>query len=350
MRVVAGILILSTILSFTSGFAADEGQGQTPNAQKRYNRAVADLAEKLNNDIEFYGRVVDLDGGPVGGATVKVSVRVAGALPSEEFKRLEVVAGSDGAFSVDTYGDVLGVDEIVRDGYLYHYKYTPERNFKSLKKENRHSQGFEPDNPMVFRVRKLAPPAFVVIHNMTFAKKPGKASVFDLVKRRWVHDEQRLLAFQYSSFDRDWHTDIRLSVEGEPGNLRLVLETPDDDSGFVVEQHEFFDVMTEAPAHGYRRRVEVPVSAKDSALTAYVKAQGGLCYARIQVLCAERRPGMVDVNATSFTNFAGGRNLEYTPWVESQYDWDVNIDHIRKEIRRADLLSGRPIELPQRRK
>ena len=268
MNVVRIIVILWAMMSFSLWFAVADGKGQEAESQERYHRAVAELSKELNNEINFYGRVADLDGEPVGSAIVKVSVRVAGALPAEEFKRFEVKTESDGTFSVNTYGDVLGVDEIVRDGYQYHYKYTPERNFKSLKKEKSHGPGFEPDKPMVFRIRKLAPPAFVVIHNMTFGKQPGKASVFDLVKRRWVNDEQLLLAFQYSSLDRDWHTDIRLSVEGEPGKLRLVLEAPDDDSGFVIEKHEFPEVMTEAPENGYRRRVEIPVTVGESPLNA----------------------------------------------------------------------------------
>jgi len=321
-----------------------------PGLTDRQRQAFESLNRELNNDIVFYGKVVDLDGLPVPDAKIKLSARVAGVPADQQFPRLEVRTDDHGLFVARVFGELIELDGIEKEGYQYRFQYNRERMQKSVKPEKRHGPGFEPDKPMVFRVRKLAPPAFVVIHNMTFAKQPGRASVFDLVKRRWVHDEQRLLAFQYSSFDRDWHTDIRLSVEGEPGKLRLVLETPDEDSGFVVEQHEFPEVMTEAPVHGYRRRVEVPVSAKDSALMAYIKAQSGLCYARIQVVCAERRPGTVDVNATSFTNLAGGRGLEYTPWVESQYDREVYSDHTRDLIRRADLLAGRPIELPQHRK
>jgi hypothetical protein len=145
----------------------------------------------------------------------------------------------------------------------------------------------------------------------------------------------------------DWHPDLRLSVEGEPGKLRLILETPDADSGFVVEKHEFFEQMTEAPEHGYRQRLEIPVKSVESPVDAYVKCQGGLFYAKIDIEFSEPKPGVVSINATTFTNLSRGRGLEYIPSVESQYDREVYSDHTRDRVRRADLLSGQPIEMPK---
>ena len=128
--------------------------------------------------------------------------------------------------------------------------------------------------------------------------------------------------------------------------MRLVLETPDPDSGFVAEKHEFGEVMIEAPEHGYRSRLEIPVKSGESPLNAYVKCHGGLFYARLHVEFHEQVPGGVWINATSFTNLAGGRGLEYIPAVESQYDNEVFSEHTRQEVRRADLLSGQPVEMP----
>ena len=88
----------------------------------------------------------------------------------------------------------------------------------------------------------------------------------------------------------------------------------------MVEKHEFFEQMTAAPEHGYRQRVEIPVKPDGSTVDAYVKAQGGLFYAKIDIEFSESSPGVVAVNATHFVNLAGGRGLEYTPAIESQYD------------------------------
>jgi len=342
-----GSCLLAGLSVPLGAFAAASEAGQS-GQKERYLEAVADLAGELNNDIRFYGQVVDLAGAPVADAVVKMTVRVAGAIPPEpEFKRFQVMTDGQGRFVATAFGDVIGVDEIIREGYTYHYRYNRTRDFKSLKKEKLHGVGFEPDQPFVFRIRKLAPPAFVVLHNMTFGKKPGTPSMLDLIKRRWVHNEADIVAMQYSSIDRDWHTDVSLSVEGEPGKMRLVLEAPDPDSGFVVEKHEFFEEMTEAPEHGYKSSLEIPVKSGESPVTAYVKCQGGLFYGKIDIEFSESKPGIVAVNATHFVNLAGGRGLEYTPAIESQYDWERNIDHTRREIRRADLLSGQPIAMPK---
>ena len=108
----------------------------------------------------------------------------------------------------------------------------------------------------------------------------------------------------------------------------------------------FRTFMTEAPEHGYKPRLETLVKSGESPVTAYVKCQGGLFYGKIDIEFSESKPGVVAINSTHFVNLAGGRGLEYTPAVESQYDWETNIDHKRREIRRADLLSGKPVEMP----
>ncbi|NJC86976.1 MAG: hypothetical protein FIB02_00345 [Desulfuromonas sp.] len=315
-------------------------------------QVIKDRKAELGGKLSFHGRVVDFDNEPVAGARVGLEVMFVPTSPFDlrEFRQISVVTDSSGLFSVSEEGFGLSVKAIVKEGYAYNFKYSKDFSFTFKKGKEKEGRGENKDKPFDFRVRKLAPPAFVVIHNMTFGKKVGKPSMLDLVKRQWVHDEMTIVAMQYSSVDRDWHTDVKLSVEGEPGSMRLVLEAPDPDSGFVVEKHEFAEVMTEAPEHGYRQRLEIPVKSGESPLNAYVKCQGGLFYARLHVEFNEQIPGGVWINATSFTNLSGGRGLEYIPGVESQYDREVFSERTRKEVRRADLLSGQPIEMPKLRK
>lgn len=307
-------------------------------------------AEK-NMPMVFFGRVVDLDGKAVSGAVVKLhKTYVPFSVTMSDNKPVEAVTDISGLFTVEETGFSLYLDEIEREGYQYSFRYNKLRGFDFAKGKKPSGPGFEPDKPFTFRVRKLGPPAFVVIHNMTFGKKVGKPSMFDLIKRQWVHREADIIAMQYSSVDRDWHTDIKLWVEGEPGKMRLILETPDPESGFVVEKHEFAEVMIEAPERGYRPRLEIPVKSGESPLNAYVKCQGGLFYARLHVEFNEQIPGGVWINSTSFTNLSGGRGLEYIPSVESQYDREVFGDRVRQEVRRADLLSGTPVAMPKAKK
>jgi len=174
--------------------------------------------------------------------------------------------------------------------------------------------------------------------------------MLDLIKMEWMNDPAVLVAMQYSSIDRDWHPDLHLSVEGEAGNLRLIIEAPDPDSGFVVERHEFLEEMTEAPEHGYRSREEIPAKAQNSPLFLYMKAHGGLFYSKLKFEWREPQPGLLEIDVIYHTNFTGERGLEYTPAIESQYDREVYSDHTRDLVRRADLLSGKPIEMPKVRK
>jgi len=345
------ILVLSVLLATLLPSALAWMKGNSPpdpeQLEKLEQRNDERRAEK-NTSMAFYGQVVDLDGNPVEGARVKMhKTYVPYSVMMSDHQPVEAVTDSSGRFTVEETGFSLYLDEIAREGYQYTFRYNKKRGFDFIKGEKPIGPGFEPDKPFTFRVRKLAPPAFVVIHNMTFGKKPGTSSMFDLIKRQWVHREADIIAMQYSSVDRDWHTDVKLSVEGEPGKMRLILEAPDPDSGFVVEKHEFFEQMTEAPEHGYRQKLDIPVESSESPVTAYVKCQGGLFYAKIDIGFSEDRPGVVGINATSFTNLAKGRGLEYIPSVESQYDREVYSDHTRQLVRRADLLSGQPIEMPK---
>lgn len=320
-----------------------------PGLNERQRQIFKDLNKELNNEIALYGLVSDLEGRPVSDAVVKLTARVAGVSSDQQFPVVEVRTNTTGFFVARTFGELIELKSVEKEGYLYRYQYNRERMFHSAKPEKRHGLGYEPDKPAIFRVRKLAPPAFVVLRNMTFGLKPGRPAMFDMIKRQWIRDEAVIIAMQYSTLERDWHTDIKLSVEGEPGKMNLILEAPDADSGFVIEKHEFFDQMTEAPELGYRQKVEFPVKKGGPSIMAYVKCQGGLFYGKIDVEYSEDRPGIVAINATSFTNLAKGRGLEYIPAVASQYDEEVYGTHTRDLIRRADLLSGKPIEMPKPR-
>lgn len=322
------------------------GENLTREQIEYAEKVIKDRKEELGGELVFHGRVVDFDGNPVAGAMVEMDVMFVPVSPFDmrEFRQIAAVTDEDGRFSVREEGFGLSVKGIVRQGYVYNFKYSKDFSFMFKKGKEKEGRGEQKDKPYTFRVRKLGPPAFVVLHNMTFGLKPGTSTELDLIRREWV--EPRRLFTHKMMFD-DWHADVRLSVEGESGDMRLLLEAPDPDSGFVIEKHEFFAQMTEAPEHGYRQKIEIPVKSGESPMMVYVKCQGGLFYAKIDIGFSEDRPGAVAINATSFTNLAKGRGLEYVPAVESQYDREVYSEHTRQLIRRADLLSGQSIEMPK---
>jgi hypothetical protein len=339
------VLQLMTALAALSAIGAELTREQIDYAEKVHR----DRKKSLGGELEFHGKVVDFDGNPVAGAKVNLDVMFVPSTPldQQEFRQVESVTDAEGCFLLKEEGFSLSVKNILKDGYTYRFNYSKDFSFSFKKGKEREGRGEHKDQPFTFRIRKLAPPAFVVLHNMTFGLKPGKPAMFDMIKRQWVRDEATIMAMQYSSVDRDWHTDIRLSVDGEPEKLHLVIEAPDADSGFVVEKHEFFEQMTEAPEHGYRQRLEIPVKSEWSPIMLYVKCQAGLFYGKVYMEFSESKSGVVAVNATSFTNLSKERDLEYIPAIESQYDEEVYGKHSRKSVRRADLLSGQPIEMPK---
>ncbi len=349
------LIILGMIfVAQVTGIAAAQNENRESNWKEldRVEKIQGMRKADLDFSFEFFGKVVDFTGQPVPDAEVTMRVRYVPLVPllGKEVKIVNVVTDNAGRFSVREDGYILRIEKIEKDGYQFRQQYNKEQIFAFKKNQPKSELGQQKDKPIVFRVRKKAAPAFVLSRGLGFGLRTGKISMLDLIKMEWVNDPAVLVAMQYSSIDRDWHPDLHISVEGEAGNLRLIIETPDPDSGFVVERHEFLEEMTEAPEHGYRSRLEIPAKSQESQVFLYMKAQGGLFYSKLKFGWREPQPGLLEIDAVYHTNLTGGRGLEYTPAIESQYDWETNIDHTRKEVRRADLLSGKPIEMPKVRK
>lgn len=335
------ILLLTVLVSQTCGISLAGSFFENASV-----RAARSEARNSNHDIHFYGQVVDFDGAPVSGALVKMGSRVSMASASEEeFPRYETVTDAHGRFHIKSYGELIELDGIVKDGYQYRYSYNNDRSFWSKKPSERHGPGYSPDNPALFRIRKKAPPAFMLGGGMNFSSVQRDPPMLDLIKRTFVYDKAVLIAMQYSAGERDWHTDIVFKTEGEPGAYQVVLEAPDAESGFVTASPEFFEEMTEAPEQGYQPRLTVPVQPGNSPLFLYFKGQGGLFYSRLQVSFDEQKKG-VAFEVLYSTNMTRGRGLELSSEMARQYDRDVRTSQGRKLLRRADLLSGRPIEVP----
>jgi hypothetical protein len=194
---------------------------------------------------------------------------------------------------------------------------------------------------MIFKMRKKAPPSFVLIGNWSFGLRDGKFKWLDLYRRQWT--DPKWLGSRKMRYP-DWHADIKVSVEEDGENFLLVLEALDEDSGFVVESPEFFEEMTEAPEQGYRPKLVIPV-AKGSGgdLFAYVKSAGGLFYSKLSV--GYSNSGGRDTVGLRFgyrTNVTGGRGLGYDDRLYRQYVIDER-EGRREQALREQLSSGRTV-------
>lgn len=122
---------------------------------KKMDEVSRQIAKERNQEILFYGKVIDFDGAPVVEANVKMHIRIFGARkPQNAFKDVNVTTDDNGVFSVVDFGELITVDDIIKEGYVYHYKYNRDRSRWSVKAQNRKSTGFERDTPMTFRILK----------------------------------------------------------------------------------------------------------------------------------------------------------------------------------------------------
>ncbi len=191
---------------------------------------------------------------------------------------------------------------------------------------------------MIFKMRKKAPPSFVLIGNWGFGLRAGDAKLLDLYRRDWASPDR--LSGKKLNYP-DWQADIKVSVEEDGKNFRLVVETLDADSGFVVESPDFFEEMTEAPEQGYRQKLVIPIARNSvGSLYAYIKNAGGLFYSKIYIDYANRVDrDHVEMRCGYWTNVTGGRGLEFLPELASQYRRDKKAQR-RTRVKREQLTSG----------
>ncbi len=219
-----------------------------------------------------------------------------------------------------------------------HQRQEPLRSRLLTKKEQSKGPGFKPDNTMIFKMRKKAPPSFVLIGNWGFGLRAGDAKLLDLYRRDWASPDR--LSGKKLNYP-DWQADIKVSVEEDGKNFRLVVETLDADSGFVVESPDFFEEMTEAPEQGYRQKLVIPIARNSvGSLYAYIKNAGGLFYSKIYIDYANRVDrDHVEMRCGYWTNVTGGRGLEFLPELASQYRRDKKAQR-RTRVKREQLTSG----------
>ncbi len=331
-------LLLFMVLLFVPNYlhARDEAK------LKRMEEVSHEMAKERNKEIHFYGQAIDFDGGPVVDAKVNMRIRVFGARsPQKSFEEFNVSTDSAGRFSVVGFGELITLGDISKEGYVYDFKYNHERSQWASKIDPRNILGLEPDKPMVFRVRKKAQSAFVFSGGWTFALRDGGSELLDLYRRQWaVPDRLTTHKMTYP----DWHADVRLSVEEDGEKFRLILETLDSDSGFVIDTPEFVEEMTEAPEQGYRSKLVIPIAKKSGGrLFAYVKSAGGLFYSKFFVSYSNSEGrDYVELRSGYWTNMVGGRGLELSDELYVQYRSDVR-EGRREEALRGQLLSGRTV-------
>jgi len=280
--------------------------------QRRVIATVRDAAQKANQPVEFYGRVVDQDGNPIPGVKVKLSVRWTHELlpgtAKDEFNSFELTTGADGLFFLsNTKGSLLSVAVLEKEGYeaspaamrqSYWYwasglakKYTPDaRHPEILHMWKKAGAEKLVRNGIASPLRYDGTPTTLDLLNGNVAATGGDLRV------TLTRNPQRI---DYGQRNYAW----TLVVEALNGGLIKSNDEP----------------MYRAPANGYQPKLVVHMAANDPKWTdeqsfgLYVKLRGNLYgRAELKALVGSDR-ATTPFYLTSYINPTGSRNLEYNP-------------------------------------
>ncbi len=315
-----------------------------PEQLKKLEKMNDQRRKQKNTTALLFGKVIDFSGEPVAGATVTMRLSAVPRTILHNDQRLVTTkTNADGTFTFENTGFMYYLVDIVCDGYQFRMEYNKSRSLEFRPNIRASGKGYEPDKPMIFKVRKKAPPAFVLTGGWRFFLEEGEQKLLDLYRRDWASPD-RMTTKKMSR--PDWKTDVSIRVEKNGDNFKLILEAVNEDSGFVVEQHEFIEEMTEAPQQGYRQKLVLPFNKdRGGRLFAYVKSDGGLFYSKISVYYANRGgENSVELDWSNFTNVAGNRDLEFVHEIAAQYLKDQR-ENRRPGVRRKHLISG-SVEMP----
>jgi hypothetical protein len=219
------------------------------------------------------------------------------------------------------------LDGIEKTGYEYRFQYNPKRQFRFYKERKNAELGQLPDQPIVFKVRKMGEPALVLHKDDRFGLHPGgKPAFFDLLWRQWAFPER---LFSISNQFKGWHPDVKLTLEGDRQNCRLVLEALDADTEMVADSNELY----ESPRQGYQSKLILPFTGfeegKPLLTYVYVKGRGGQFFTRMHIQATvEKREDpekrFAGMTIDYLTNPNGEDNFESSAELHKQYREDVS--------------------------
>lgn len=259
-----------------------------------------EFRRSLDKPINYYGKVIDLQGRPIKNVNVEVHISRASGK-----KIIKYSTDADGRFIISGIdGSDLAVENLLAQGYAY---LAENRNNGHDLYENDGSKVITENNPVIFTMRKKEQPTVVVEGHISavFAKDVKYYDV-DLVE---MIDEGPYNLKRYHGPYA--HVDIRTRIEysADTDSYTFILETPDSNSGII----ELNQALYVPPDRGYKTPYKIVVPKGQQKETfLYVKSRGGQVYSKLDIKFV---PAVKDDKiywaAEAHTNPIGERNLDF---------------------------------------
>jgi hypothetical protein len=288
-----------------AGLSGDQLENVRSNADK-----IAALARIMSHSIEFYGKVVDLEGNPVTNAEVTYS---AFNRFFENSKAQTTISDAEGYFAInDIKGGSIYV-RVAKDGY-YKIKES-ERSFGyAVPDENPAAD--DPNNPAIFKLRKHGKAEALIKFGERWGRawsipRNGNASGFDLIQGKEVSSSDGHIIV------RAWSPDQKRGPNNErmPYSWKFEITAP---GGGLIERVDQFNFI--APKSGYAETLTFEMAADAERWNdlgheqeVFAKLKDGN-YARFLFRYRPSNSKRGDsFTIESYTNPNGSRNLEYDP-------------------------------------
>ena len=268
-------------------------------------------------EIEFYGKVLDQEGAPVAGASVRISMPTQKALDAPLIARERVIlTDSNGCYEISkqTWGEFelrghdLIIAGIMRAGYEAEKIPLEKRGF-SFSRSNAKRFVADPLNPVVYRMRKKGECAFLLEDPHWQLRLPltpsPQARGYDFIQRRPLNGGDAP-----SADDAGLTCDLRARVMVPAnGTAWQVVLSPGDATGGILVSDSW---LHEAPEQGYQTECIVSWPGLGQAATKYVylKSRDPAIYTRLEIGYINASGESFLLDGKSVTNPYGDRTLE----------------------------------------
>jgi hypothetical protein len=255
-----------------------------------------------DEEIIFFGKVLDQFDAPIANAKVDANVRVNNGTRVGE-DRFSLTTDSTGLFKITNYkGKDLGV-WITKDGYVMATTNTSFVYSRLWPQAQRYIP--DPDNPTVIRMWKLqgAEPLLKIDKQYNFPIGSTRATI-DLLQGKIVSDGGDFTVTVY-------RPDGEVS-EQHPQHWRIRLEVPT--GGFIQTNGNQSAITFAAPKDGYQQQGEYENNNGREVFenSFFLKSRGGQIFAKVNIwLQINRRPEEpISVSINGVANVNGSRNWE----------------------------------------